>query len=100
MILSAVHSNNLRRSYMEPTQLPELQTATYQSIPIDQIIPSRHQARKTFDTESIKQLAECLKQEGLIQPIVVRETSSVKREGTPNNTSDASRGARYELVSG
>ena len=47
----------------------------YQSIPVDQITPSRHQARKQFDEESIKALAESMKQEGLLQPITVRPVS-------------------------
>src|SRR5579864_2614663 len=49
--------------------------ATYQSIPIDQITPSMHQARKDFNEEALKGLAESLKQEGLIEPIVVRQSN-------------------------
>ena len=43
-----------------------------QQIPIDQIRPSRHQARKVFSEESLKSLSESIRQEGLIQPITVR----------------------------
>jgi len=54
-----------------------------QSIPVDKIKPAAHQARKTFDEESIKALAESIRQEGLLQPILVRPVA----EG-------------YELISG
>ena len=43
--------------------------AAYQSIAISQIRPSSHQARKTFDEDSLKTLADSMKAEGLIQPI-------------------------------
>ena len=56
---------------------------TSQFIPVDKIKPAAHQARKNFDEESIKALAESIQQEGLLQPILVRQSE----EG-------------YELVSG
>jgi len=64
---------------------PALDTtkAVFQSIAIDQIKPSRHQARKIFDEETIKGLAESMKQETLLQPITVRQS-----------------GDGYELISG
>ena len=42
------------------------------AIPIEQITTSPHQARKVFDEDLIKTLAESMRQEGLIQPITVR----------------------------
>jgi len=44
-----------------------------QQIPLDQIRPSRHQARKTFDDDGIKALSESIRQEGLLQAIAVRQ---------------------------
>lgn len=40
-------------------------------IPVDSIIPNRHQPRQSFDEESIKELAQSIKENGLAQPIVV-----------------------------
>ena len=57
--------------------MAETTTAVYQSIPLDQIRPSSHQARKAFDEEALIGLAESMKQEGLIEPIVV--TGSILR---------------------
>jgi ParB family chromosome partitioning protein len=58
---------------MSDTPAVDTAKAVFQSIPLDQIQPSRHQARKQFDEESIKALAESMKQEGLLQPITARQ---------------------------
>ena len=42
-----------------------------QKIPLDKIIPNRFQPRKTFNEDSLKGLAESIKQHGLTQPVVV-----------------------------
>ena len=42
-----------------------------QKITLDKIIPNRYQPRKTFNEESLKGLADSIKQHGLTQPIVV-----------------------------
>lgn len=41
-------------------------------IPIDQIQPNRHQPRSTFPEETIFELAQSIRENGLIQPILVR----------------------------
>lgn len=41
-------------------------------VPIDQIIPNPNQPRRTFDDESLQELAQSIRQVGLIQPLVVR----------------------------
>lgn len=41
-------------------------------VPLSQLRPNPYQPRKTFDEESIKELAESIKQHGVIQPIIVR----------------------------
>lgn len=42
-----------------------------QKIPLDKIIPNRHQPRKNFDESSISELAQSIKENGLAQPIIV-----------------------------
>src|SRR6266700_8329601 len=72
--------------YKEAATMAEtanIRPAVYQSLPIDNIRPAAHQARKTFDEDSIKALAESIHQEGLIEPIIVRQV-----------------GDGYELISG
>lgn len=41
-------------------------------VSLTQLRPNPYQPRKTFDEESIKELAESIKQHGVIQPIIVR----------------------------
>ena len=45
-------------------------------IDISNIYPNKKQPRKNFEVKEIKELSESIKNQGLIQPIVVRETSS------------------------
>lgn len=42
-----------------------------QKISIDKIIPNRYQPRKNFNEDSLKDLAQSIKQHGLTQPVVV-----------------------------
>ena len=49
-------------------------------IDISKIYPNKKQPRKNFDEKEIKELSESIKNQGLIQPIVVRETSSKNYE--------------------
>src|SRR5436853_7268561 len=55
--------------------------ASFQNIPVDQIRPSSHQARKTIPDESIQHLADSMKAEGLLQPIVVRRIGEPEKRG-------------------
>ncbi len=55
----------------------------YQEIPVGKIVPSRRQPRRNFLPETVRELADSIQSEGLIQPIVVRKT-----------------GEGYELIAG
>src|SRR5690349_15413187 len=72
----------------------------FQQVPLAQIAASRHQARKEFDEENLKGLAESMRQEGLLQPIVVRIVSADRREGVSASTPSETLIPQYELVSG
>ena len=52
--------------------------------PINAISPNRQQPRQTFDEEKIRELAESIREQGIIQPLIVSEL----------------KGGRYELVAG
>ncbi|MDL2221048.1 ParB/RepB/Spo0J family partition protein [Parabacteroides sp. OttesenSCG-928-N08] len=56
------------------------------NIPSDLIEPSNYNARKTFDTDALKELAQSISVHGLIQPITVR------RKGA--------KGEHYEIICG
>ena len=46
--------------------------AHYKEIPLSAITPNPRQPRRTFDEDSIEELAESIRQVGLLQPVVVR----------------------------
>jgi len=46
----------------------------YQEIPVHLIEPSPYQARREFPSEQLGELADSIRSEGLLQPIVVRKT--------------------------
>ena len=58
--------------------------AHYQEIAVAAITPNPRQPRRTFDEEALDELAESIRQVGLLQPVVVRAVGS----------------GRYELIMG
>jgi ParB family chromosome partitioning protein len=48
--------------------------AYFQELPIEAVIPNPRQPRKVFDGEALDELADAIKEVGLLQPVVVRET--------------------------
>jgi len=62
----------------------EVQGAHYQEIEVSAIAPNPRQPRRTFDEEALDELAESIRQVGLLQPVVVRAAGP----------------GRYELIMG
>ena len=56
-------------------QSPEDIGASYQEIPVNQIVPNPHQPRQVFDEEALAELVHSIKEFGLMQPIVVRRAA-------------------------
>ncbi len=73
--IEALISQDLRESVSETERVKDLD--------IEHIDPNPHQPREHFDGEHLKELAESIRQNGVLQPIVVRHV-----------------GNRYELVLG
>lgn len=65
----------------DPAQSPAPGLGT---LATDQIRPNRYQPRKKFDLEKLAELAESIKENGIIQPIIVTKTE----------------GSDYELIAG
>ncbi len=59
-------------------------------VPIEAVIPNPHQPRKQFNNNSLQSLCDSIKQNGLMQPIIVRPSASSGQGGD----------ATYELVAG
>lgn len=69
------------------TNLPSSERLTH--LPLEQIQRGRYQARREFDQDALRELADSIVAQGVIQPIVVRPLT-----GTPAG------GQRYEIVAG
>jgi len=52
-------------------------------ISIDRIVPNRYQPRKVFKEEALEELAESIREHGVVQPIIIRKA-----------------GEKYELIAG
>jgi ParB family chromosome partitioning protein len=58
-----------------PDSLPKIlpiNRETTQDVPLDRIVPNRYQPRRTFDSDELAQLAESVKRNGVLQPVLVR----------------------------
>jgi len=55
-------------------------------VPIEDIRPNPEQPRKAFDPERLRELADSIREKGVIQPLIVREI--------------AGQGAKFEIVAG
>ena len=64
--------------------------AVYREIDPSRIDPNPRQPRQVFDEEALAELVHSIREFGLMQPIVVRETPDATAEGAP----------RYQLVMG
>ncbi|MBV9096212.1 MAG: ParB/RepB/Spo0J family partition protein [Streptosporangiaceae bacterium] len=67
-----------------PASLGEVAGARYEEIPVTAIIANPRQPRRGFDEDALDELAESIRQVGLLQPVVVRAAGP----------------GRYELVMG
>jgi ParB family chromosome partitioning protein len=50
----------------------DLDSDQLREIDIDRILPNSHQPRKNFDETAINELADSIREHGLVQPVVVR----------------------------
>jgi len=55
-------------------------------LPISEILPNKHQPRKNFDEDSLQDLTNSIKERGILQPIIVRQS--------PDNKS------KFEIIAG
>ena len=56
---------------------------TVLQVPVEDIIPNRFQPRLNFDEQGLKELADSIKEHGIIQPLVLRKL-----------------GDKYEIIAG
>ncbi len=67
-----------------PTSEIKNEPSPYFLCPLDEIVPNRDQPRKLFDKSALDELAASIREQGLIQPLIVRKLE----------------GGQYELIAG
>jgi ParB family transcriptional regulator, chromosome partitioning protein len=70
----------------EETETP---SSSFIDVPVNRIVPSPFQPRRHFDAERLRELAEAVRAQGIIEPLVVRAVAQAGL-GDP----------RYELIAG
>jgi len=63
------------------------------NLPVEQIRRSRYQPRQNIDSEALSELADSIRAQGVVQPVVVRPVPD-DTDGEPDD------GAAYELIAG
>jgi ParB family transcriptional regulator, chromosome partitioning protein len=48
----------------------------FQDLPIDSVVPSKYQPRSSFQSEQLNELAQSIKSNGIVQPVIVRKAGS------------------------
>jgi len=51
---------------------PEGEASALKDLPLDAIQPGRYQPRSAMDPDKLEELAESIRSQGLVQPVVVR----------------------------
>jgi ParB family chromosome partitioning protein len=78
--------------------------ARFAELPIALIAPNPRQPRQVFDEDALAELAQLIRQVGLLQPVVVRPVTGAPSHQPDDGSGDAgvpdSGGVRYELVMG
>src|SRR5205823_2855896 len=70
--LSMAQRKALGRGLSALLGTPELETEQLREIDIDRILPNSHQPRKNFNENALNELADSIRERGVVQPIVVR----------------------------
>ncbi|MFD7015123.1 ParB/RepB/Spo0J family partition protein [Streptomyces sp. NPDC059161] len=63
-----------------PTELVSPDGAFFAELPIDSITPNPRQPREVFDEDALAELVTSIKEVGLLQPVVVRQTGPERYE--------------------
>lgn len=87
---STDYNNDVSRETSENELVP-VPGATFGEIPVNHIVPNTKQPRQIFDEDDLEELAQSIREVGVLQPIVVRPLSEPLVD-SPN--------ARYELIMG
>lgn len=76
---------------VEDGQLVAVPGATYAELPLNSIVPNQRQPRTVFDEDDLEELANSIREVGVLQPVIVRPLNAP----VPGHVE-----ARYELIMG
>jgi ParB family chromosome partitioning protein len=76
--LSSMLSKSTLQHAMEDIRPGSSGQDTLRELPLDLITPGPYQPRSVFDTARLEELAESIRQQGVIQPVVVRTTGETE----------------------
>jgi len=68
--------NQEMESTIDTTAVSDDELANVQEIAVDSIVPNPYQPRKLFDDDSLQELASSIREFGIIQPLLLRPSSS------------------------
>jgi ParB family chromosome partitioning protein len=71
-------------SLVDEHEITNIEQSNINTVPIDRIVPNRYQPRRDFDESRLQELADSIREKGVIQPVVVTDLGD----------------GRYELVAG
>ena len=54
----------------------DAEKSTPHQLPLHEVVPNPDQPRKVFDEEALEELADSIRQNGILQPIVVRNKNN------------------------
>ena len=77
----------------EPTDATAADASAPRSLKLAQLLPGKYQPRTRMDEGSLYELAESIKAQGIMQPILVRRVHDVPDNATPD-------APRYEIIAG
>src|SRR5690349_5381681 len=61
---------------VEATEKVSYEDAQIQELEVEKIVPNPYQPRKIFNQDALQELADSIREHGVIQPLVVTETST------------------------
>ena len=71
----------------------------FASIPLAHLVESPHNPRRQVEAGALQELAASIRQQGIVEPLVVRPLTVLQAVGTPPEAA-AGGGARFEIVAG
>lgn len=69
---SMLSKSTLKQAVEQPARQASDAKDRLRNLPLDRITPGAYQPRSVFDPERLEELAESIRQQGVIQPVVVR----------------------------